>query len=119
LHPSRLAAEAYTENAEVMNLRIAFEDNVMLANAFFQLYQNRPNPFKEETLIAFALPEASSATLTLYDVSGRVIKRIEGEYDRGYHEIVFNRNELGNGGMMYYQLDTPNHSATKKLIMIE
>jgi len=114
------AAEAYTENAERMNLKLLFNTKTGLQEAqAFALYQNRPNPFKEASIIGFVLPEASSASLSIYDLSGRMLKVIEGDFEKGYNEVNIDGSDLGSKGVFYYQLDTPNSTATKKMIVIE
>ncbi|MFT5385651.1 MAG: hypothetical protein ACI81W_003059, partial [Saprospiraceae bacterium] len=83
------------------------------------LLQNRPNPFKEETLISFNLPEATFATLTIYDVNGRSLKVIEGNYNEGYNEVSVQASELSASGVMIYQLKTGDVTITKTMLMID
>jgi len=81
------------------------------------LYQNQPNPFMDETKIGFQLPEAGTATITIYDVSGRTISQVEGDFAKGYNEVVINRADLNSAGLLYYRLDTPTNSATRKMLL--
>ena len=83
------------------------------------LLQNRPNPFKDETLISFNLPEATYAALTIYDLNGRVVKALEGNYNQGLNEVSINRSDLGGSGVMYYTLKTPTETATKIMVVID
>jgi hypothetical protein len=46
----------------------------------FELYQNQPNPFVNKTLIGFHLPEATEATLTIFDETGRMLFTQKGNY---------------------------------------
>ncbi len=85
----------------------------------FTLYQNRPNPFRNETIIGFYLPEASNARLTIYDLKGRVIKMYQGTYNKGYSEIEINYQDLRLNGILYYQLDTPKFIGSRKMIVIQ
>lgn len=39
----------------------------------FQLYQNFPNPFREETIFSFYLPEAAPVWMKVFDVLGREV----------------------------------------------
>jgi len=113
-------AEAYNQNLELMNIGLNFntEEGVALSNNF-DLYQNQPNPFKEETVIGFNMPEAGAATLSIYDVSGKVLKLIQGDYAKGYNQVGVTRSELAGSGVLYYQLDTENDSATMKMIIVD
>ena len=113
-------AEAYNQNLELMNIGLNFntEEGVALSKNF-DLYQNQPNPFKEETVIGFNMAEAGTATLSIYDVSGKVLKLIEGDFAKGYNQVSLNANELGATGVLYYQLESADNVATKKMIIIE
>ncbi len=113
-------AEAYDNNGLLdINVEFNSENGVTVAGGAFELYQNQPNPFKAETNIGFNLPEAGFATLTIYDVSGRVLRTVEGDFAKGYNEVTLNRSEIAGTGVLYYQLDTENDSATKKMIIIK
>ena len=85
----------------------------------FALNQNQPNPFRNETVISFNLPENAPATLTVYDVSGKVVKVVVGDYSQGYNEIQINRSELSVAGLLYYELNTANETAVRKMIIID
>lgn len=90
-----------------------------LAAEGFELFQNVPNPFDNQTAIRFRLPEASQATLTIVDVSGKAVKVIEGRYPAGYSEVRLNRSELPSEGMLYYRLETPAFSATRSMTLVK
>lgn len=85
----------------------------------FTLYQNEPNPFKDQTVIAFELPEAGDATLSIHDVNGREIYRLTGKYAKGYNEVRLSRNEVKMSGVMIYKLESGSYTATKKMIGLE
>ena len=44
-----------------------------------RMKQNRPNPFRPETVIAFTLGEPGPVSLRIFDVSGRVIRTLVDE----------------------------------------
>jgi hypothetical protein len=112
------AAEAYNASGELMGIAIEF-NNGAVATAGFQLYQNTPNPFKGETTIGFNLPEASTATMTISDVTGKVLKVVKGNYAKGYNAVVLKRSELGAVGVLTYELATPTDSGVKKMILVD
>jgi hypothetical protein len=87
--------------------------------AGFELYQNEPNPFTDKTTIAFQLPAAASATLTVYDESGRVVFTQKGDYTKGYNAMVLDRTLLKTSGLMYYTLETATASATRMMIQMK
>jgi hypothetical protein len=109
-------AEAYVgSDLKVVDINVS--NNVETAD--FALYQNEPNPFTTTTVIGFVMPEAADATLTVYDVTGKVIKLVSGNYAKGYNKIELSKSDLGAAGVLYYQLDSNDYTATKKMIIIE
>jgi len=117
---SRLtAAEAYNADLDLMNVAIEYNDDNNEAIAEFTLLQNTPNPFKGQTVIGFTLPTAANATLSVYDISGKVVRTVNGDFAKGYNEVTMDRSELNSTGVLYYQLETADYSATKKMIILE
>lgn len=111
-------AEAYTEREEIINVRLDF-DKITANNTGVKLYQNKPNPFTQETIIGFDLPTASAAIMTILDMSGKIIKVITGEYDKGYNQVIIDGKVFNEHGMFYYQLATQNGIETKKMILLK
>ena len=88
--------------------------------AEFVLYQNTPNPFAGATLIGFNLPEDATATVTINDASGRVLRIIKGDYAAGYNSINVTRQMIkGATGVLSYTVEAGDHRATKQMIMVE
>lgn len=85
----------------------------------YDLYQNQPNPYSKTTSIGFYLPVSQDARLTIFDIAGKVILEIDGEYSIGYNEVVLDAAKLNTSGVLYYQLNTEGFSATRKMIVIE
>jgi hypothetical protein len=111
------AAEAYVgAGLEVTNVDASFRTNED-ANASYVLHQNEPNPFKGSTIVGYELPEAASATLTVYDVTGKVVFSMTDKGAKGYN--TFEVKNLNASGVLYYQLDSDDFTATKKMIIIE
>jgi subtilisin-like proprotein convertase family protein len=112
-------AEAYNANLDLMNVAIEYTDNNDEVVAEFNLLQNTPNPFKNQTVIGFTLPAAAVATLNVYDVTGKVIRSVEVKAVKGYNEVTLDRSDLSATGVLYYQLNTAEYSATKKMIIVD
>jgi hypothetical protein len=110
-------AEAYTETGERNDVALRF-NGTEVVSVGFELLQNTPNPVSDVTYINFNLPEASEATLTISNAEGRILKIVKGAYAKGLNSLALNRDELGTG-ILFYQLDTPTHSAVKKMIVLE
>ena len=71
----------------------------------FALLQNTPNPFTTQTTIGFSLPEAGTATLRVYDLTGRTLHEQTGDYPAGAHRIALDLAPLQlPDGVLYYEL---------------
>ena len=113
------AAQAYSSNDQVMNLGIEFKSTDGQTVNNFELFQNTPNPFEDQTTISFNLPESGIATLSIYDATGRLLRVVEADYNKGFHEIVITQSELAAKGLMYYRLDTEKYSATRRMVIMK
>jgi len=81
------------------------------------LYQNTPNPFNENTEIAFYLPQSvTNAMLCVYDMNGRQLSQ-NIITQRGSSVFVVNGNQYG-AGMYLYSLIADNQIVdTKRMIL--
>lgn len=113
-----IRVEGYRNNGEFMDITIQFT-NTVASRGEFILYQNEPNPFVSETRVGFELPEETTGTLYIFDATGRMLRSYPGKFTQGYNEIVIERADLPVSGVLYYQLSTPTHSATKKMIIAQ
>ncbi|TAK33934.1 MAG: HYR domain-containing protein [Saprospiraceae bacterium] len=113
-------AESYNNDGEVhaVNLRFDGPDGMIQSTTNFELYQNVPNPFSESTSIGFNLPEASTATLSVFDVAGKLVKSMSGNFGKGYQEFSIAKGDLPNRGVFYYRLETPTNTATRKMTQL-
>ncbi len=111
-------AEAFNAEGELKDVELRFNGEAIAQDAF-SLYQNKPNPFSKGTLIGFELPEASEATLSIFDISGKLIKTQTENYPKGYNEISISRTDLNAKGVYYYRLETADNSATRKMMLLD
>ena len=109
-------AEAYNADLDLMDVNLRFDNAESIANEY-RLYQNTPNPFRQETVIGFDLPMDMSAQLSIFDAAGRQLKLVEGEFAKGYNQVTISRDEFSATGILYYQLVTDSFEETKKMIL--
>ncbi|MEK7726873.1 MAG: T9SS type A sorting domain-containing protein, partial [candidate division KSB1 bacterium] len=84
----------------------------------FYLSQNHPNPFNPATTITFHLPQATFATLRVYDLSGRAIATLVSDRRAaGEHRVVFEARDLA-AGVYFYRLQAGENLATRKLVLL-
>ncbi|GLR16719.1 T9SS type A sorting domain-containing protein [Portibacter lacus] len=110
-------AEAYSAD-DVLEVNLETRSNPNTGNEFV-LYQNTPNPFQGYTTIKFELSQDEAAALSVFDVTGKLIQSITGDYIKGENYIELNTQDLGANGVLYYTLQTEDHTATKKMVVIK
>jgi hypothetical protein len=82
----------------------------------FALYGAQPNPALGHASLLFALPVNSLAELTVYDLTGRVVHSINGEYEPGLHEVIL--DGLASG-MYMVRMTSEEFIATRQFVVIE
>ncbi len=113
INSSYTKAEAYTSSLQIADIILERE------GLSYVLHQNEPNPFMVATKIAFELPEAQEASISIFDMSGKILKTITGNYQKGLNEIVLEKSDLGASNVYYYQLEAGDFTQTKKMISIQ
>jgi hypothetical protein len=83
-----------------------------------QLLQNRPNPFVDETVIPFVLPQACNAQIRIYDLTGRLLEERTRSYSAGYQQEVFKFGQNAGKGMLYYELTTEFGKLNRKMLSL-
>ncbi|MBI5266936.1 MAG: T9SS type A sorting domain-containing protein [candidate division Zixibacteria bacterium] len=89
----------------------------------FVLNQNYPNPFNPSTVIGFSLPQSSSWTLSIYNVTGALVREFTGQSEAGNIEVIWDgRGQSGNqtaSGIYLYKLSAGSFTDTKKMILLK
>ena len=93
------------------------------------LLQNFPNPFNPETWIPYQLVESVDVSISIYDVQGHRIRRIElgarsaGSYltkeTAAYWDGRNDDGELTSSGMYFYQLRSEDYTAVRRLVILK
>jgi hypothetical protein len=94
------------------------------AVADYALHQNVPNPFNPSTEIRFETPSAGAVSLAVYDVEGRLIKRLaDGPMPRGVHHVEWNGDdERGadvSSGVYFYVMRAGERTLTRKMVYLK
>ncbi|MDD5531031.1 MAG: T9SS type A sorting domain-containing protein, partial [bacterium] len=85
----------------------------------FTLSLATPNPSMRNIVIKYGLPEKVGVNLSLYNLSGRLVKTFcLGEQKPGYYETTVNYNELAKG-VYFAKFSAGRYKETKKIILIK
>ena len=88
------------------------------------LTQNYPNPFNPSTTISFSLPVDESVTLSVYDITGRLVSTlIDGSLSAGYHDVTWDGRDMYgssvSAGLYIYTLQTEGVSLNRKMMLMK
>ncbi len=74
-----------------------------------------PNPATDQFTLRFALDEASSVTIDIYDITGKSMTRIESDhYGAGENSIVI-PSDNWNSGIYILKMDAGTRSGIMKI----
>ncbi len=120
-------AKLYDASAQPIKVR-AIATNVAEEKTLpkeFALFQNHPNPFNPETQIRFQLPGESHVKLTLYNISGQLVRMLVNQKMSAgeWTETWDGRNDQGHqvpSGIYFYRLEAEHGqwTSTKKMILM-
>lgn len=119
INSSTIEAQAYREKDEQIELLpIILRFRTADITEGIVLYQNRPNPFVEETQISFYLPYAEEVTLSVFDMAGKLLYETSSYYATGLNSIELESAVLRSSGVLYYRLEADGFTATRKMIRL-
>jgi hypothetical protein len=85
----------------------------------FRLDQNYPNPFNPTTRISFCLPYAAPVLLEVFDLRGRLIRRlVDSVQPAGAQTVTFHAEDLA-AGIYFYRINTPQFNAVRKMLVVK
>ena len=85
----------------------------------FEIASIYPNPFNSFASIDFSLPEASIVNLSLYDLSGRLVKNLaRGLYTAGNHDVAFDGSTLVSG-LYLVKIQAGNRNSSRKVMLLK
>ncbi len=90
----------------------------------FVLAQNYPNPFNPNTTIDFVLSKESNVTLSVYDMAGKLVKKlVNTSMQIGNHNIEWDGTDTDGvkvgAGVYLYKLQTDKFSKSRKMILLK
>lgn len=120
INSMKTPAIAYQDGGNPLNIswRIHVASTLPVDDAsFFELVQNRPNPFTGETVVLFRLEEEMPVRMELIDLSGRVQVVMEQIGTKGWNEVRLKEEDFVGSGVYVYRLVTPFGSAQKRMVL--
>lgn len=89
-----------------------------------ELMPAHPNPFNPQTVIEYSLPEAQQVELSIFDLSGRMVRRLEqGQRTAGNHSVTWQgEDDQGRrvpSGMYLARFTAGRVSQTQRLMLVK
>jgi len=107
------------QDTEAKNNYITVRQPVGIEDAIFIQslnLNNQPNPFTEETTIAFTLDKPNNIQLEIFDVTGKSLEVLfTDRLTTGTHKVIFDANEYAKG-VYLYRLSGDGFSVTNRLV---
>ena len=88
------------------------------------LYQNHPNPFNPKTTISFDLPSSARVVLSIYDVEGKLVRKVaDAVMGEGHRSVTWDgKDERGGSvgsGVYFYRLKSGKRTLTRKMVLLK
>jgi hypothetical protein len=113
----------YVDDVYVQSEYVENGDNVAQINRV-ELFANYPNPFNPTTTIKFNLPEASAASLEIYNLKGQKVRTLlDDDLAKGSYSPVWNGLDDNlqpvSSGVYLYRLKAGDMVQTRKMMLMK
>jgi len=103
---------------------VSINEYTQIGKLQYELFQNFPNPFNQQTTITFILAKQSKVVLTIYNTNGQTISEFTNpNMQAGLHTFKWSGKDVfGNevtSGVFLYHLKTDEFSKINKMLMIK
>ena len=103
---------------------VLIEKNNIIIPSQHLLFQNYPNPFNPFTVIFYTLKEDEFVNLTIYDITGSLVKTLVNVSQiAGHQSVQWNatndRNEPLSAGLYLYKIQAGDFRQTKKMVLLK
>ncbi|MEP7195577.1 MAG: cohesin domain-containing protein [Saprospiraceae bacterium] len=115
LNSSITNAEAYSNLDELIDLKLKFDSDQTKHKT--ELLDNLPNPFSESTSIRFYLNEEAFVNIRLYLATGQLLKEYSVNGKKGINALEIKKQDFNSSGIILYQMESNNYSATKRMLL--
>lgn len=90
----------------------------------FKIYSNFPNPFNPVTTIKYSVDTPSEIFIGIYNVSGRLVKKIDNGFkESGHYSYTWNgvsdKNETVSSGIYFVKMKSGNKNASLKMLLLK
>ncbi len=100
------------------------QEEVVMTPEDFELFQNHPNPFNNETIIKYNLSKSGHVSLEIYNILGQKVKTLVKGFQQGGVKTADwdGKDEKGedlSSGIYFYQLKVGEITQTKRMVLLK
>jgi len=121
--PGDIGYNPYWISADIIDsLQVLVDiDEVEKSPEQLKIYQNHPNPVRNQTTFSFDLDYSGKITFEIYSlIKERILILFENKFfQKGKHSIVFDASELPAGMYLYKLTSSEGGRATRKMVVIK
>jgi hypothetical protein len=119
LDKGRIAVQTESDSILVFGIRA-----LQAIPAVFMMYQNSPNPFKNQTVLCYALPLRANVVIRIFDAKGRIVAILENsKKDAGYFSIVwkcdFDHSQKLSSGVYFAKINAGPFRKAIRMTMVK
>ncbi|MBD3178317.1 MAG: hypothetical protein GF417_01215 [Candidatus Latescibacteria bacterium] len=108
----------------VFDIPVVTGDDSPEVTARTMLFQNVPNPFNPSTEIRFEIPRRMKVRLSIYSVTGEMIRVlldevVDGGRNRAVWDGTNNKGQRVSSGIYFYRLETPELFRARKMVLLK
>jgi hypothetical protein len=124
MHSSEMRDVAVNQRIEIEETVYGVSGTGETPNFINSLQAPQPNPFNPSTVIGFSLKKNSIVSLRIFDVRGRLVRRLvdNESIGAGLHEVEWNgrgdRGEALPSGLYLYRLEMEGFLETRKMMLV-
>lgn len=117
LTSSYTKAEAYNTFDELLRVELDWQ-SAGVGTSPFDLLDLAPNPFREQVLFRFSLPQAQPVTLRVWDTRGRLVHQVNWTADAGLNDQVLQADDLPGDGLYFFRLQSASGSREGQMVLV-
>ncbi|MCF8245651.1 MAG: HYR domain-containing protein [Saprospiraceae bacterium] len=110
-------AAAWNAAEEQLSPMLEFEEAAGIDDSAASL-ECHPNPFGEQAVVMFSLPEPCEVRFSVLDAAGKLLFSSNGLYEKGQNKLVLRSNDLATTGLVFIKMETTGRVLTKKLVVL-
>ncbi|MBK9107382.1 MAG: hypothetical protein IPM92_03120 [Saprospiraceae bacterium] len=79
----------------------------------------QPNPFADQALLLFEMPEAGEVEFKVYNLAGKLIYSKQMDATKGNNKLNIRKTDISSTGLMYFVISSAYGNVSEKMLILE